>query len=286
MTECRHCQQSVGIILVGVILALWAASVFASDPPAQSNGSWQVHPLKSETQAGPTQIRVLVPDRVEAGKRMPVLYVLPVEANLESHYGDGLAEIQRQDIHNKYGLICAAPTFAHLPWYADHPTDRSIRQESYFVQEVVPLVERLYPAQADRDGRWLLGFSKSGWGAWSLLVRHPDLFGRAAAWDAPLDMPRFDLYGAGQVFGTQAQFETYRILPALQKSEALLQSPTRLVLTGYDNFRIQHETAHRQLEEWKIPHVYRDGPKRKHVWDSGWVPEAVELLAGLKPTNK
>ena len=54
------------------------------------------------------------------------------------------------------------------------------------------------------------------------------------------------------------------------------------MLTGYDNFRNQHETAHRQLDEWKIPHVYSDGPKRKHVWNSGWVEEAVDLLAGLK----
>ena len=182
--------------------------------------------------------------------------------------------------------IFVAPTFSRLPWYADHPTDQSIRQETYFVKDVVPLVDRLYATQANRDGRWLLGFSKSGWGAWSLLVRHPDLFGRAAAWDAPLEMHRYDLYGAGQVFGTQTHFDTYRVLPALKQSDALLQSPTRLVLTGYDNFRSQHETAHGKLDDWKIPHVYRDGPQRKHVWDSGWVPEAVELLAGLKPTIK
>jgi hypothetical protein len=236
----------------------------------------------SELQAGPTEIRVLLPDRMEAGQRYAVLYVLPVEANRESRYGDGLAEVKRCDIHNKHQLICVAPTFAHLPWYADHPTDKSIRQESYFVNEVVPLVERLYSARADRDGRWLLGFSKSGWGAWSLLARHPDLFGRAAAWDAPVDMPRFDQFGAGQVFRTQEHFETYRLLPALKNCTSLTDKPPRLVLTGYDNFRDQHEAAHKQLDEWKIPHVYRDGPKRKHVWHSGWVEEAVDLLAGLK----
>ena len=286
----RITKQTTGcmtVILVGISLVLGTASIFAADPPAKPAAeAWQIHRLNSAAQADATQIRVLIPDRIEAGKRLPVLYVLPVEAKLENHYGDGLTEIRRHDIHNKYGLICVAPTFSHLPWYADHPTDQSIRQETYFVKDVVPLVDRLYATQANRDGRWLLGFSKSGWGAWSLLVRHPDLFGRAAAWDAPLEMHRYDLYGAGQVFGTQTHFDTYRVLPALKQSDALLQSPTRLVLTGYDNFRSQHETAHGKLDEWKIPHVYRDGPQRKHVWDSGWVPEAVELLAGLKPTIK
>ena len=28
----------------------------------------------------------------------------------------------------------------------------------------------------------------------------------------------------------------------------------------------------------KVPHVYRDGPKRQHIWESGWLTEAVELL--------
>ena len=249
----------------------------------QSAKGWLIHRRKSEYQAGPTEIKVLLPLRLETGKRYPVLYVLPVEANDEHRYGDGLAEVQRCDIHNKYGVICVAPTFAHLPWYADHPTDKSIRQESYFVKEVVPLIERHYPADARPDGRWLLGFSKSGWGAWSLLARHPDLFGRAAAWDAPLEMPRFDLYGAAQVFGTQEHFEAHRVLPALKNRAALAHAPSRLVLTGFDNFREHHINAHRHLEGWQIDHLYRDGPQRKHVWDSGWVEEAVALLASLKP---
>jgi hypothetical protein len=30
----------------------------------------------------------------------------------------------------------------------------------------------------------------------------------------------------------------------------------------------------------KVAHEYRDGPRRKHDWHSGWVGEAVEFLAG------
>ena len=221
-------------------------------------------------------------------------------------YGDGLAELKRLDLHNKHSLICVAPTFTHLPWYADHPTDKAIRQETYFVKVVVPFIDRTYQLdekhrmdassvriQAHADGRgvhltsvnkesrWLLGFSKSGWGAWSLLARHPDLFGKAAAWDAPLDMPRFDLYGAAQVFGTQEHFESYRVLPAIQKCPKLKGDAPRLVLTGYDNFRSHHETAHTLLDEGNVPHLYRDGPKLKHTWNSGWVEEAVGLLVSL-----
>lgn len=265
-------------IAIFLIAAIELPSLFAEDVNKSPEG-WFIHRVTSELQAGPTEVKVLQPEHLEAGKRYPVLYVLPVEANNEERYGNGLAEVKKCNIHNKYGLICVAPTFAHLPWYADHPTDNLIRQESYFVNEVVPLVDRNYPTQKDRNGRWLLGFSKSGWGAWSLLARHPDMFDRAAAWDAPLEMSRFDLYGAGPIFGTQEHFESHRVLPALKKCQVLIDSPPRLILTGYDNFRRHHESAHAKLDEWKIPHIYRDGPQRKHVWNSGWVEEAVELLA-------
>ena len=140
-------------------------------------------------------------------RRYPVIYVLPVEAGTENRYGDGLLEAKKLDLHNKHGVIFVAPTFSHLPWYADHPTDKTIRQESHFIKVVVPFVEKTYPLLANADGRLLLGFSKSGWGAWSLLLRHPDLFGRAAAWDAPMMMDRIGKYGNAPIFGDQSNFK-------------------------------------------------------------------------------
>lgn len=245
-----------------------------------------VHTLNSEFQAGRTEIKVLLPDKFEAGHRYRVLYVLPVEAGVEHHYGDGLSEVRRLKLHNRFNLICVAPTFTHLPWYADHPTDQGIRQESYFVKTVVPRVDREYPTLATAEGRWLLGFSKSGWGALSLLSRHPDLIGRVAAWDAPLEMSRFDLYGAAQVFQNQAHFEQFKVLPAMIACEPLKQSPARIVLTGYGNFRDQHQSAHQKLEQAGVKHVYRDGPQLKHSWDSGWIETSVILLADLPPIKE
>ncbi len=42
--------------------------------------------------------------------------------------------------------------------------------------------------------------------------------------------------------------------------------------------REHHQSAHRLMEELKIAHEYRDGPKREHSWHSGWLPEAVQML--------
>jgi len=251
-------------------------------PAVRDGQGWLVHAVRSEYQSGETKIKVLLPGRLERGRRYRVLYVLPVEANEEKHFGDGLQAIKSHDLANRYAMICVAPTFSQLPWYADHPTDPAIRQESYLLKVVLPTVEKRYPAMAEPGGRWLLGFSKSGWGAWSLLLRHPDVFGRAAARDAPLTEAAPANFGMGPIFGTQENFEQYRIETLLRTGAARLGGKPRLVLTGYGNFRAHHVRIHEEMMHWGVPHAYRDGPQREHRWDSGWVSEAVELLAGLK----
>jgi hypothetical protein len=247
---------------------------------AISEGGILRHEVQSDFQAGTTAIRVLLPEGCNRCCRYPVVFVLPVEAGDEHRYGDGLAEVARLGLHNRHQVICVQPTFSHLPWYADHPTDPTIRQESYFLEVVMPFVERQYPISCGSANRLLLGFSKSGWGAWSLLLRHPDRFGRAAAWDAPLAMASPSKFRMDIVFPTQASFEPYRISTALQRQSPYLRCQPRLGLFGYGNFRDQMEEVHREMYELCIPHVYHDGPPRAHTWSSGWLPEAMEFLIG------
>ncbi len=251
--------------------------VTISEAKPDSNGFF-VHEVSSPFQAGKTSIRVLLPDGRNAGEKLSVIYLLPVEAGTESRYGDGLAEVKKHGLHNKHSVTFVAPTFSHLPWYADHPDKLEIRQESYFLEVVIPFIEKTYAVQADADHRLLLGFSKSGWGAWSLLLRHPDMFGKAAAWDAPLMMDKSGKFGSGQIFGTQENFAKYRIELLLRAKSKELGTSERLILIGYGGFRDEHVRMHALMNELRIPHVYKDGPERKHDWYSGWVSEAVELL--------
>lgn len=269
--------------VVVLSLLLSANQPLVSDAALDEHG-FRVHRVTSECQAGETLIRVLVPDKLDANERLKVLYILPVEANTEHRYGDGLVEAKKLDLANKHRLICVAPTFSHLPWYADHPTDKTIRQESYFLKVVIPTIEKLYPARAERDGRLLVGFSKSGYGAWSLLLRHPDLFAKAAAWDAPLMKTAPDQFGMGPIYGSPENFESYRLDKLLRdRAEKLrLESNEKpiacLIHLGYGNFRDHHQRAEALLNELQIPHSYTDGPKLDHTWHSGWLDAAVRRL--------
>ena len=238
-----------------------------------------VHQLKSVHQADETIVRVFTPSTADAAPPWRTLYVLPVEAGTGTRWGDPADEVRRLELADRHGLVIVLPTFSALPWYADHPTDPSLRQERYLLEDVLPLVESKYPVEVGPEGRLLVGFSKSGWGAWSLLLRHPKVFFKAAAWDAPLMQATPDKFGMGPIFGTEENFERYRIARLIQENAATLRDRPRLVLTGYSqSFREHHVEVHEMLDDLGIPHAYRDGPRRTHDWHSGWLEEAVRIL--------
>jgi S-formylglutathione hydrolase FrmB len=274
--------NTVALSLVLAALAPSADAVRVS-PAAIDERGIRTHAVESPYQSGPTEIRVLLPGRPAPPGGYPAVYALPVEAGRAARYGDGLAEIERLKLHHRHAAAFIAPTFSHLPWYADHPTDPRIRQETYLLKVVVPSVEAAYPLRAEPRGRLLLGFSKSGYGAWVLLLRHPQLFGSAAAWDAPLALARPGPYGSGAIFGTPENFASYHLTRLLDERAAALAGDPRLILLGYGGFRADHQAIHARLDQLRAAHHYRDGPERKHDWHSGWVAEAVELLLADPP---
>ncbi len=245
----------------------------ASDTP---DGE-QRYEVTSPYQAGTTRIRVRMPLEVEPGRRYPVVYLLPVEARDGDRWGDPMRALAACPKHLRTDVIFVVPEFSHLPWYADHPDDPTIRQETYFLAAVVPFIDRTLPVDTRR--RSLVGFSKSGWGAWSLLLRQPSLFARAVAWDAPMMMDDISRYGCGQVFGSLDNFQNYRIT---RLCEATLDRPLakdRLVLIGEGNFVDEHRRVHELLVGRGIPHTKIDGTRRRHHWESGWLVDALAELA-------
>ena len=268
-----------------VMLLLLSPAVDAADPGLEVQSAALdeqgviTHMVRSPRQSGTIPIRVLVPGDLRPGEKVPVLYLLPVEKGLEDHYGDGVREVLKHDLHNRHRVVCVAPSFSHLPWYADHPSEMEIQQESYFIKDVIPFIDRSYPVRQQPRHRHLVGYSKSGWGAFTLILRHPQMFGRAAAWDAPMMMDKPGDYGSGPIFGGEENFKHYQVTRLVEQADRSFKRQPRLVLTGYfDNFREHHIALHELMKEQGVLHQYRDGPKRTHDWHSGWLAEALKLM--------
>lgn len=251
------------------------------------------HEITSEFQEDSLPLYVLVPDSAaltrsdsseQVSQRFPVVYVLPVEANGEHRWGDAIQECLKQDLHNRYQMILVFPEFSALPWYADHPSDAHLRQESYLLKTVIPFVDSHYPTKTARQGRLLTGFSKSGWGAFSLLLRNPETFSAAAIFDAPLMMSHPGLYGSGPIFGDDRNFQRYRLskliegIAAKPDGSGFAATPPRFAIIGGGNFQREHDEFTSLLMAHSIPAVILSNEPREHSWHSGWLQPAVHWL--------
>lgn len=238
------------------------------------------HSVDSPHQRTETEILVLPPKNREARAKWPVVYLLPVEAGAGRRWGDPFRALASVEPAILDDLFVVYPTFSDLPWYADHPSDPGLRQEKHFLSVVLPFVEKRYPVDDAGDERYLVGFSKSGWGAWSLILRNESLFEFVVAWDAPMMVAKPDRYGMGPIFGSVDNFANYRIETLLRRAGTAFfdNSRPRLALLGFGSFRSEHVRVRFLLEDLGIEHVYRDGPERKHHWESGWLIEAFEQI--------
>jgi len=254
-------------------------------PPSAAQPGAITHKIRSKYLGNvETTIHVLLPSKFDRKKRYKVLYILPVingETSGKPRWGKPLAVAGEHKFADKYNVICVMATFDRGTLYVNHPTDKTMQHEDYFVKDVVPLIDKKYPTLAEPRGRLLTGFCASGNGAMWLMLRHLDMFGKAAAWDTWLDIKKMHPPDKKQ-FGTEKNFQQNCIMNLVDKhAKTLKGGPTRIIMMAYRNNRDGHFSVNRfhdKLFDLGIPHVFEYHAKEKHRWDSGWLPRAVGYL--------
>ena len=128
--------------------------------------------------------RAILPLKISAEKKLPVIYLL--------HGGGGGYRdwTNYSDVaqYAERGLILIMPE-GNESYYvnsADHPEDR---YEDYIVHDLIADVESKFPVASGRSTRAIAGVSMGGFGAVTLALKHPDLFGFAGGMSSALDVP-------------------------------------------------------------------------------------------------
>jgi putative esterase len=226
-------------------------------------------------------VRVLEPTNPAPGKPRRLLFVLPVGVGVEqlsSTWSDGLEELRLLDVPNRFNMTLIAPSFSYLPWYGDNDLDQTHQMESFTVNDLVPFGDRF--AKDKQPQRMLIGFSKSGFGALELILRHPSVFSEAAIWDCPAQLSKISTFPSLEInFGTQRSFDRYLIPILLLKNEEAFKHKARLWI-GEDTsiFTADMIRLHRQLVAASVPHIWAQGATRLHSWSSGWLDGAISGL--------
>lgn len=244
--------------------------------------SYLQYTVSSNRQMVETIIRVLEPDDLANLAHPRVLFLLPSTPELSHRSGDGLDQVLTHDLHNRHGLVAVAPTFSDWPWMTDLPESAMFQQVLYFLEDVVGFIDGLYPGAT----RLLIGYSKGGSAAIQLLLRYPDLFRAAAAFDSPIMKEQPDQWEMPYFWPNPEHFRDFAIPHLLRTRGRDLGEFPRIALFGYGNFgkdapdwTYDHLTAaHDLMDDLGIPHLYDNETPREHRWDSGWLPDAVAAL--------
>jgi enterochelin esterase-like enzyme len=244
----------------------------------------------SAYQKRPNELEVLLPDDYSPDKKYRVVYMLPVNTGTTGQWGSSIVEARKANLQNAYDMIFVAPAYDTQPWFGDNPVHPETQQDTYMLDVVVPFIDKEFSTVAEARGRMLIGFSKSGLGAWQLFLMHLDVFEQVAIFDSYQGQPsqeQWKTWGFVDTYGTRENFDTYDPLKLLdQDKEVLQKEPRRITLLGGGpGPRVGVDLYRTKLEDYKIPHIYVHGTYMQHNWYSGWLPLAVAGMAYPEPAS-
>lgn len=190
-------------------------------------------------------------------------------------------------------MIIVMPN-ADSSWYINS-YDGKENYEDFFVEELIPGVEKKFRIKSERSYRAVAGLSMGGYGSLVLAMKHPDLFVASAPLsaavfddDAMVNMPDKSYEQTfGQLFGrglkgksrlNAAWYKNSILKMAADNSADNLKRVRYWIDCGDDDFLSKGNCElHILLSERKIPHEFRvrDGA---HTW-SYWRTGIVDALA-------
>jgi len=246
---------------------------------ASAQGVKSYNMISGSNGYGSQILRVLPPVKPAPGVAHNFLVVLRVSAGQGTTYGGGLETMRALDAQDRYNLTIIEPTFTFDPWYADNPSYKNYRYETFMTQDLVPWIKHNL-ATTGKEQIWLAGFSKSGLGVQDLILKHPSLFTLAASWDFPADMPSYDQIGGAGNYGTDANYQAnYRLTAAFVNAhKAPFLKNNRIWIGGYQDFRKDISDYDALLTSDGIAHTTETPRPMAHRWNSGWVPIALAAL--------
>ena len=160
--------------------------------------------------------------------------------------------------------------FPSLVWYNAAARTEAIRQIAAL--EPGPVV--------------LIGFSKSGLGAWNIARAIPDRIAATLIFDAPAARAELPPWGTAPFYADDAAWQ--EDLPLLHVTDfaAALPRTHKLILISGEGFHDEMALLARALSATELDVTFLPRPHLRHHWQSGWLEDGLAaLLRGDRPAD-
>ncbi len=174
---------------MGAKLLLIAIILFAKSAAAQNSPSrLDCGSLPGKVLSHPVAYCVALPPGYDVGNpRYPVLYFLHGLFENEKSWREHSGRATWETLMSKgtIGKFIVVMPDGGESFYVNSLDERE-RYEDFFIQELVPAIDKKYRTLVRRETRGISGVSMGGYGALHLGMKHPDIFGSASAHSAAL----------------------------------------------------------------------------------------------------
>lgn len=280
-----------------MIIWCWCSSLFAQgsagDQPYPIHGSvvYESLELESEFLGKPVRYNIYLPEDYHTSTmKYPVLYLLHGYSDDETGWTQ-LGQVKRiademVRNHEAAQMVIVMPD-GGVSWYVNG-TDGGDRYEDFFIQELMPHIEREYKVREGRQFSGVAGLSMGGYGALMLSLRHPDRFSSAGIlssgvftdeeilemgqtqWDRLLGEPfGKGLSGQDRLDGNYRHYSPEKMIAEYKEKKGKV----RLYIDcGDDDFLILgNMNLHAMMIREEVPHEFRvrDGAHTWTYWRSG-----------------
>ncbi|MFL6281530.1 MAG: alpha/beta hydrolase [Pyrinomonadaceae bacterium] len=233
---------------------------------------------------------VILPAEYKRGsskeRRYPVLYLLHGLGGSAADWVSKRAHLA--DYAAQYPFIIVVPE-GKDGWYTDGLAPRE-KFESYFVDELIPDVDRRFRTISSREGRAVAGLSMGGYGSMKFALKRPELFAFAASmsgalavasWTPDQHLPEFIRPSVMRVYGdagssVRLENDLYKLARELtpERAKAL---PYIYLDCGTEDFLLSNNRDFSALlVEKKVAHEFRELPG-EHSWPY-WDRQVREVL--------
>lgn len=128
----------------------------------------------------------------------------------------------------------------------------------------------------------LVGFSKSGLGAWHIARTMTDHVLATLIFDAPVARAELPPWGTQPFCADDDAWQADLPLRNVQAFDAALPKTHRLVLISGANFHEEMGSLSQALSDIGHKHVFVDRRDMKHHWNSGWIEEGLKRFLETK----
>lgn len=124
----------------------------------------------------------------------------------------------------------------------------------------------------------LVGFSKSGLGAWNIAHTIPDRIAGTIIFDAPVARDALPPWNTAVFYASNAAWQKDLPIRHIAEFRAAMPASHKLILVSGESFHDEMSQLSQALDEAGVVHRFLPRPDLQHHWQSGWLAEALARL--------